>query len=319
MFQMMSPGVDYNLTMSRTDGKMTVLVLPKANGLKDEAQRNLVPFTMTGAADEIDRGFFAAIQQPVARAAGMLTNMAAFEKQTDKAAANSKGAKNEKAQADKDEKLKKEKYDGFMKKAEELETAGNLDGALTQLQQARLHATDKTTKTVDEKIAALKAKASQGSLFGDSPAPPAAIPITPEQSAPQPAQEQLQTVVQPAQPPQVPQPGAQMVPPQQPPMYPPMQGQPSQQPPQGYPGYPQMPQGGQPGYGYGMFGAAPVPGQGYPQPTAPQNIPQGGSFVPPNPAFAPGDFPHDPKDYEGIPDVHLTHVGQMLSNPQAQV
>lgn len=306
----MSPGVDYNLTMSRTDGKMTVLVLPKANGLKDEAQRNLIPFTMTGAAEEIDRGFFAAIQQPVSRAAGMLTNMAAFEKQTDKAAANSKGAKNEKAQADKDEKLKKEKYDGFMKRAEELETAGNLDGALTQLQQARLHATDKTTKTVDEKIAALKAKASQGSLFGDSPTQSAAATVSPEQSAPQPvaaqpAQEQPQPVSEPAlQPQQAP-----------PPMYPPMQGQPI--PPQSYPGYPAMPQGGQPGYGYGMFGAAPVPGQGYPPQPNPQNMPHGGSFVPPNPSLAPGDFPHDPKDYAGIPDVHLTHVGQMLSNPQA--
>ena len=97
-----------------------------------------------------------------------------------------------------------------------------------------------------------------------------------------------------------------------------MQGQPL--PPQTYPGYPQMPQAGQP-YGHGMFGAAPTPapGQGYPSQPNAHPIPQGGGYPPPIPAFASGDFAHDPKAYEGIPDVQYTHVASSLNNPQHPV
>lgn len=184
MFQMMRPGVDYNLTLSRTENKMTVLVMPKVNELKDSAQHNLVPFTVTATADEIDRGFFSAVQQPVARAAVMLANMAEYEKHLDKAASNSKSAKEQKEKLSKEEKAKKDKHDGHLKKAEEQETAGNLDGALTQLQQARLHATEKEQKTVDEKIAALKAKMGKGSLF-DVPAAEATSTSVPVQASEQ--------------------------------------------------------------------------------------------------------------------------------------
>ncbi len=227
MFQMMSPGVDYNLTMSRTETKMTVLVMPKVNGLEDKARHNLVPFTLCATADEIDRGFFPALQQPLPVAATLLTNMADFEKRANKAAANSKAAKDEKAKTDKDEKQKKEKYDTHLKKAEELEAAENYDGAVMQLQQARLHATEKDAKTVDEKIAALKAKASQGLLFNVptvEPAPEVPQPVIanaqPEQTAPQPAVAQPapeQPQPQPAQPQPVQQP--QQAPP---PAFPPM-------------------------------------------------------------------------------------------------
>jgi PRTRC genetic system protein E len=108
MFQTMRPGVDYNLTLSRTENRLTVLVMPKVNDLKDTAQHNLVPFTLTGTAGEIDRGFFPALHQPVTRAAGLLTNMAEYEKQADKAAAASKAAKDEKGKSDREAKEKKD-------------------------------------------------------------------------------------------------------------------------------------------------------------------------------------------------------------------
>jgi PRTRC genetic system protein E len=355
MFQLMSPGVDYNLTLSRTDGKLTVLVMPKVNGLKDAAQHNLVPFTLCAAPDEIDRGFFPTLQQPLPQAAALLTNMAEYEKQADKAAASSKATKDEKSKADKEAKEKKDKYDGFMKKAGESEAAGDADGALLQLQQARLHATDKAVKTVDEKIAAIKAKTSQGSLFGDtepqSVAPtasqPVAIPAQPTsqqgamqlevQPVPQ-AQSNVQSMQelpvqsqgaapQPALPQEV-QPMAQPTPQLQtapPSVYQPMQGQPTPQPqqaqpaipPQGYPVYPQPPQGGQPGFGAGMFGMAPGNGQGYPQQGAYAKPHGDHSGMAPNPSFMSAGEVYNPSDYADIPDVHLTHVGRVLSNPQS--
>ncbi len=118
MFQTMRPGVDYNLTLSRTENRLTVLVMPKINELKDTAQHNLVPFTLTGTAEEIDRGFFPALHQPVARAAGLLTKMAEYEKQADKAAAASKSAKEEKNKTDKAAKEKKEKQEADAPKAD---------------------------------------------------------------------------------------------------------------------------------------------------------------------------------------------------------
>ncbi len=78
--------------------------------------------------------------------------MAEFEKQADKAAANSKASKEQKAKETKEEKEKREKYEKHMKKAEELIAARNHKEAVTALGQARLYATEQNRKTVDEKI-----------------------------------------------------------------------------------------------------------------------------------------------------------------------
>ena len=78
--------------------------------------------------------------------------MAEFEKQADKAAANSKASKEQKAKETKEEKEKREKYEKHMKKAEELIAAKNHKEAVTALGQARLYATEQNQKTVDEKI-----------------------------------------------------------------------------------------------------------------------------------------------------------------------
>jgi PRTRC genetic system protein E len=232
MFQMMSPGVDYNLTISRTENKMTVLVMPKVNNLKDTAQNKLVPFTVTATATEMDAGFFAAIGQPVTRTAGLLTNMAEHEKQTNKVAASSKVTKEETGKAEKE---------------------------------------SKTGKKLEEK----KSK-HQGSLFE--------IPSVMQPETAQPAGYH----------------------------------HPSAQPHQPYPGYPAMPlHGGHPGMftpatpsGYGGY---PHHAGGYPNGYS-QNPYAGGNH---NPGYAPGDGCYNPKDYEDMPDIHATHIGQLI-NPQPQ-
>lgn len=193
--QIMSSGVDYHLTISKTAGdKLVVVLTPKMNGLKDPAQNRIMPLHLVGTPQELDHGFFPAVTTPIQKAAGLLSNMAEYEKNLEAAAKESKAAKDKKDEESKAERAKKEKYNGFVKKADELEAAGNLDGAITQLQQARLHATDKTTKTVDDKIAALRKKMSQGSLFevdsamSAQPATPASAPIpAPEAPIPTPA------------------------------------------------------------------------------------------------------------------------------------
>jgi PRTRC genetic system protein E len=346
MFQTMSPGVDYTLTLSRTETKMTVLVMPKMNGLKDTAQDKLVPFVLTGTAAEMDAGFFAAIRQPVARIVGLLTNMAEHEKQANKAAASSKATKETKEEtgkpgkepkAGKKPEEKKSKHEVYMDKATEMETAGNFDGALLQLGQARLHATEEEKKTVDERMAAIKAKMNQGSLFEipsalqPETAQPDPATAVPQSVATQSAPEQTHGMA--PQPPSMtaplttsgyteaaPQPAGQPAGYHQPaaPNGGVQQSQQGAQPHQPYPGYPTMPpHGGHPGMfapatpnGYGGY---PYHAGGYPN-GYPQHPHPGGYY---NPGHIPGEGCYNPKDYEDIPDVQATHVGQLI-NPQPQ-
>ena len=55
--RMMTEGVDITLVIRKSGGQMIVSALPKANGLKDEAQNRIIPLTMTGAPEEMDDGF----------------------------------------------------------------------------------------------------------------------------------------------------------------------------------------------------------------------------------------------------------------------
>jgi PRTRC genetic system protein E len=191
--QIASPGVDYHLTISQSsDGRLAVSLLPKVNDLKDPAQHLIGPLSLTGTPEELDHGFFPAVAKPIKKTSGIVLDLKKYEEQQKEAETNSKAAKAAKEEESKEAKEKKSKYDGHMKKAEEMETAGNLDGALIQLQQARLHATDKAAKTVDGKIAEIKKKIGAGTLFGASPAAqPAAVesapaPVTVPTPAPQP-------------------------------------------------------------------------------------------------------------------------------------
>ena len=44
--QMMTEGVDLTLVIRKANGQMAVSVLPKSNGLKDEAQNHIIPLTL---------------------------------------------------------------------------------------------------------------------------------------------------------------------------------------------------------------------------------------------------------------------------------
>ena len=176
--QMMTEGVDLTLVIRKANGQLTVSTLPKANGLKDEAANHIVPLTLTGTPEEMDAEFLQHIIQPIRKATGLISNLMEFEKQADKAAANSKAAKDAKAKETKEEKEKREKYEKHMKKAEELITAKNHKDAITALQQARMYATADKQKEVDEKIAAQKKAMNQGSLFEMMEETPAPVIIT---------------------------------------------------------------------------------------------------------------------------------------------
>lgn len=198
--QVMSPGVDLNLTIGMNEtGGLVVLVKPNINGLKDPAQNKFIPLTLKGTPQELDTNFISAISAPVQKTSGILLNMAAYEKQSEAAAAASKAEKDKKDQAAKEAREQKTKYDEHMKKADEWEKAGKNDSAIVSLLQAKNYATDKQKKTVDEKIASLRTV----SLF-DNPVPVTqpvrstpSIPVTSGTSAPANANHQGQSVSSP--------------------------------------------------------------------------------------------------------------------------
>ena len=58
--QMMNQSVDITMVIRKSATGMTVSVLPKSNGLMDEAQNRIVPLTLSGLPEELDAGFFGA-------------------------------------------------------------------------------------------------------------------------------------------------------------------------------------------------------------------------------------------------------------------
>ena len=163
--QMMTESVDLTIVIRKTNGQLTVSTLPKSNGLKDEAQNHIVPLTVTGTPQELDSGFLQAVTRPIQKACGLISNMAQFEAQADKAAASSKAAKEAKSKETKEEREKREKYEKLMKKAEELTAARNHREAVSVFTQAKAHANAAQLKEIEEKIKAATAEMNKGILF----------------------------------------------------------------------------------------------------------------------------------------------------------
>lgn len=164
--QMMTENVDLTVVIRKSNEQLTVSTLPKSNGLKDEAQNHIVPLTVTGTPQELDMGFLQAITRPIQKTCGLLSNMAQFEAQADKAAANSKAAKDAKSKETKEEREKREKYERLMKKANELMAAKNFREAISLLTQAKACADTAQLKEIEEKIKTADAEMNKGSLFG---------------------------------------------------------------------------------------------------------------------------------------------------------
>ena len=188
--QMMTENVDLTIVIRKANGQLTVATLPKSNGLKDEAQNQIVPLTVTGTPQELDAGFLQTVTRPIQKTSGLIANMVQFEAQADKAAANSKAAKEAKSKESKEEREKREKYEKLMKKAEEMTTAKNYREALNLLGQAKSHANEAQLKGIEEKIQTVDKEMNKGSLFDlmERQPQPEQQPLVQNRTQPQPQQ-----------------------------------------------------------------------------------------------------------------------------------
>ena len=276
--QMMTESVDLTIVIRKTNGQLTVSTLPKSNGLKDEAQNHIVPLTVTGTPQELDTGFLQAIARPIQKTCGLLSNMAQFEAQADKAAASSKAAKEAKSKETKEEREKREKYEKLMKKANELMATKNFREAVSMLTQAKACADTAQLKEIEEKIKAADTEMNKGSLFGlmeqeaqpePAPQPGQPVPQQPAYTQP-PVTEQRKPQVQRSQQPaynRAPQPPA------------PGQARPApQRPQQTYTQHPQQP---------GIWPQQQAPQPGQPLPSQAQYLQRTTGQQPPQPQYPP--------------------------------
>lgn len=195
----MIEGVDLSFVIRKQADSLVVSVLPKSGSLKGDAANCIIPLVVNGTPAELDAGFIQSAFRPLQRVQGLITNIAQFEQQAEKTAVEnkqSKGRSNSKPSNEtKEEAEKRERYEKALKRADELIAAKSFEDALISLQQARLYAPSSQTKGIDDKIASVKQKLNQGSLFDvaptaeqrpQSPTPPisqqqvAAAPIAPQ-------------------------------------------------------------------------------------------------------------------------------------------
>lgn len=281
IYPMLAAGADLSINIKRVNDRLSVAVMPRHNGVKDEAQQHLVPLILNGTAVELDAEFLQAIMMPVSRTMGVLANLETFERQAAKVSSESRPAKTAQEKESKEAREKREKMERLLKKTDEAVAGRKYSEALIWLKQARVLAPADRQKEIDDRTLEVRKMADAGSLFAVQPQPtPAAQP----QPIPQPARPASSPAPvhggrQPASAPQ-PQDGQmRMFPPQQPVQ--PEYGQPAQYAaPQ--PAYPPQMQGAQP------YFPPPVPGgqppvqaqhaTGREYHTPPQDTPEAYSF-----------------------------------------
>lgn len=253
IYPMLAAGADLSINIKRVNDRLSVAVMPRHNGVKDEAQQHLVPLILNGTAIELDAEFLQAIMMPVSRTMGVLANLETFERQAAKVSSESRPAKTAQEKESKEAREKREKMERLLKKTDEAVAGRKYSEAQIWLKQARVLAPADRQKEIDDRTLEVRKMADAGSLFAVQPQP---IPTAQPQPIPQPARPASSPAPvhggrQPASAPQ-PQDGQmRMFPPQQPVQ--PEYGQPAQYAaPQ--PAYPPQMQGAQP------YFPPPVPG-----------------------------------------------------------
>ena len=205
--QMITAGTDLSINIRRVNNNLTVAVVPRRSGVKDGER--IVPLILNGTPEELDAGFLQAVGTPVQKAQGILTNLEAFEKQAEQAASQSKAARSAAEKESKEVREKREKMEKLLKKAEDAMTGKRYSEALTWLKQAKILALPDKQKEIDEKMAEVQKKASEGSLFGMEQPPMPKPQPAPQQTAPQYRSGEQVPMFMPEQPAPAPQPVAQ--------------------------------------------------------------------------------------------------------------
>lgn len=144
---------------------LIVSVLPKNDACGDNAKNLIMPYNLTGTAQELDEKFFENITTPVKAASGLMCNMEAYMKQLEVAEKQSAMEKNKADKEKKEQEVKEKKLKDAMQKVDELEKSGKFREAWTKLPDPALF--PEQAEVIRKRRAALSGKFSPG-LFGDA-------------------------------------------------------------------------------------------------------------------------------------------------------
>lgn len=150
---------------------MIVSILLKNEKCGDQARNNIIPMLIRGTPEEIDAEFFKHVGAPLQKSSGIMTNMEAFLKSTEKASKESAEA----AAVKKEQETKKKGFDDSMKKVDDLIKEKKFADALAKLPRATDYP-DQATAIENKRKEVQKQGnlAAQASLFGETTS---ALPI----------------------------------------------------------------------------------------------------------------------------------------------
>jgi len=147
-----------SMNIKKSGNEMVVVVLPRVENINDPAAEQLIPLNLKGTPEELDAGFIEAIKSPVEKSTALLTNLAEYEKSTEKAKQESK------AEKDRQDAINKQ-----VKEAEAFEKAGKFREALNAYTKAL--ESDKKNVKIQLKVNALKMKLNGNQDIFATPAP----------------------------------------------------------------------------------------------------------------------------------------------------
>ncbi len=174
---MLAEGTELGIHIRRVENRLCVAVMPQREKLKDGAAQSIVPLVVSGTPEELDTEFLAQIARPMEKVQGILMNLEAFEKQAEKAAAESKAAQPAAKKETKEERERREKLEKLLKKADDSAAARQYSNALIWLRQAERLAPAEQLAEIKRKMEEAQRKNDEGSLFASMPEPKPVVPI----------------------------------------------------------------------------------------------------------------------------------------------
>ena len=176
-YRRIAEGTELGIRMRGVENRLGVAVMPQREKLKDGAAQSIVPLVVSGTPEELDTEFLAQIARPMEKVQGILMNLEAFEKQAEKAAAESKAAQPAAKKETKEERERREKLEKLLKKADDSAAARQYSNALIWLRQAERLAPAEQLAEIKRKMEEAQRKNDEGSLFASMPEPKPVVPI----------------------------------------------------------------------------------------------------------------------------------------------
>lgn len=152
---------NFRLNIQRQpDNKMLVSVLLVHDDIKDKSVKQIPALVLAGFTDDLDKGFFDSIGQPIQTQNTLLRNLSAHEKALDK---TKKDNETTNTGTSSNSSGKRRKFDDQMKKVTELEKQQKYGQAIAQLPKEKEY--PEYAAEITKKMQELKSKHGSLSLF----------------------------------------------------------------------------------------------------------------------------------------------------------